>query len=132
MDKKKIVVILSVVLVAVVAVAGVIFFGGNDDTIEGEKNITFVVINGSTKDVFEIKTDSKYLRGALEQENLVKGTEGDYGLYVQAVNGIEVNPDNEEWWSFTKDGEMLNTGIESVVIADGDTFEATFTVGYAF
>lgn len=132
MKNKKIVVLLSVILVAVIAVAGVVYFGSAEDTSEGSKTITFIVVVEDARDVFEIKTDAEYLGDALQQENLVEGTMGDYGLYVSTVYGVNVNPDNSEWWCFTKDGEMLNTGIDSVTIADGDTFEATFTVGYTF
>lgn len=131
-DNKKVIAILAAVLVVIAAVAGVMYFGGGQDVSEGSKSITFVVINGDSKEEFTIKTDETYLRGALEQENLVSGSEGEYGLFVDTVNGIVIDSAKEEWWCFTKDGEMLSTGIEAVPIADGDTFEATLTVGYAF
>ena len=89
-----------------------------------------VVHKDESKKQLEISTDEEYLRGALEQENLIAGEESDYGLFVKTVDGETVDDGNQEWWCFTKDGEMLNTGVDSTPIADGEHYEITFTVGY--
>ena len=75
-------------------------------------------------------TAVEYLRGALEQEALIAGEESDYGLFVKTVDGVTADDANQEWWCFTKGGEMLETGVDSTPIADGDTFEITLTQGY--
>lgn len=85
--------------------------------------------DGSTKE-FTIRTDAANLRGALEQENLIQGDESEYGLYVKTVDGETVNDANQEWWCFTKGGEMLMTGVDDTLIADGDHYEIVFTVGW--
>ena len=36
----------------------------------------------------------------------------------------------QQWWCFTKGGEMLETGVDTTPIADGDAFEITLTEGY--
>lgn len=131
-DRKKIIVILLAIVVAVAAVAGYLMLGKGRDVKEGSKTIAFTVISGDSKEEFTIKTDETYLRGALEQEGLVKGTEGEFGLFVNEVNGIVIDSSKEEWWCFTKGGEMLSTGIEAVAIADGEAYEATLRVGYEF
>lgn len=131
-DRKKIVVILVAVVVAVAAIAGYLTLGKGQDVKDGSKTITFTVVSGDSKEEFTIKTDETYLRGALEQEGLVKGTEGEFGLFVNEVNGIVIDSSKEEWWCFTKAGEMLSTGIEAVAIADGEAYEATLRVGYEF
>lgn len=77
-----------------------------------------------------ISTDAEFLRGALEQENLIAGDESQYGLFVKTVNGITADDANQEWWCFTKGGETLFTGVDTTPIADGDKFEITLTVGY--
>ena len=38
--------------------------------------------------------------------------------------------DNQEWWCFTKNGETLMTGVDDTMIADGEHYEATLTVGW--
>ena len=51
-------------------------------TKEGEKSITVTVVHGdgSSKD-FDLQTNSEYLREALEEQDLITGTEGEYGLF---------------------------------------------------
>ena len=97
---------------------------GNND----EKTITVTVIDDKGKStVFTITTTSSNLRGALEQEKLVEGDEGDYGLYVKVVNGLRADYDlDKAYWSFYKDGVMLMTGIDDTIIADGDKYEITY------
>lgn len=105
--------------------------GSSVSSAEGGKTITFTVVHkdGSSKD-FTIKTDADNLRSALEQEKLVEGEEGDYGLYVKTVDGETVDDANEEWWCLTKGGEQVNTGVDDTKIADGEAYEFTFTTGY--
>ena len=85
--------------------------------------------DGSKKE-FAIKTDAENLRGALEQENLVQGDESEYGLFVTTVDGEFADMNKTEWWCFTKGGEMLPTGVDDTMIADGDHYEIVFTVGW--
>ena len=66
----------------------------------------------------------------LEQENLITGSESEYGLFVETVDGETADSDAQEWWCFTKGGEMLMTGVDDTVIADGEHYEVTFTVGW--
>lgn len=98
---------------------------------EGQKTIAVQVVHKdeSVKN-FEIATDEEFLRGALEQENLIQGEESEYGLFVKTVDGETVEGKNQEWWCFTKGGEMVNTGVDSTPIADGESYEITFKVGY--
>ena len=96
------------------------------------KSIVLEVVHGDggSKD-FTIQTDSENLRGALEQEEgLIAGSESEYGLYVETVDGETADMNNQEWWCFTKGGEMLMTGVDDTMIADGEHYEATFTVGW--
>ena len=79
-------------------------------------------VDGTQKD-FTISTDSENLRGALEQEGLISGDESEYGLYVTTVDGETADSSLNQWWCFTKDGEMLMTGVDDTMIADGEHYE---------
>ena len=70
-----------------------------------------------------ISTDSENRRGALEQEGLISGDESEYGLYVTTVDGETADSNLNQWWCFTKDGEMLMTGVDDTMIADGEHYE---------
>ena len=96
----------------------------------GDKTILVsVVVDTETSD-FVIETDAEFLRGALEQEGLVEGTESEYGLYVTTVNGVTADESQQQWWCFTRDGGTLETGVDSTPIADGEHYEITLTTGW--
>ena len=50
---------------------------------------------------FTINTDEKYLGDALVEHGLIAGEEGQYGLYIKAVNGIIADYDvDQSYWGF--------------------------------
>lgn len=123
--KKKI--IIAVCLVLAVAVLAAVYFIFAPKGTAGSKNINITVIaNGETVAEYSIKTDEEFLRAPLEKEGIIEGSESQYGLFVTKVAGIEADS-NTQWWCFTKGGEMLNTGVDTTPIADGDSFEITLT-----
>lgn len=129
-QKKKIGIALAVLVVLAVILAAVYFFNRPQGT-AGEKNIEVAVIFGDgTASNHAIKTSEEFLRGALEQEKLISGEENQYGLFVKTVDGVTVDDSKQEWWFFSKDGQMLETGVDTTPIADGDHFEITLTSGY--
>ncbi len=105
---------------------------GDDAETRAEEITITVKVKGSDGNVtdFVIKTRSLYLRGALEQENLVEGDESEYGLYVKIVNGEQADYDTDKaYWSFYKDEDYLMSGIDTTPISDGDVFRIEYTVG---
>ena len=126
-----------VALIAVIAILLGVYLNNRQPTTSGSKTITVSVFDtvGSTEasNTATIITDEEYLRGALEQEDSgisISGSESEYGLFVTTVDGVTADDSKQQWWCFTKGGEMLNTGVDSTPIADGDTFEITLTEGY--
>ena len=128
-NKKGLVAVL-VLIVAVVAAAAV-YMATRPATDKGDKSIVVEVVHkdGESKE-FSYDTDAEYLRDVLEPAGLIAGSDSEYGMFVETVDGYTADSSNEEWWCFTKDGEMLNTGVETTPVADGDHFEITLTVGY--
>ena len=121
-----------VIVIAVLIVAAACFwFVLRSQNANGSKKITVDVTHkdGQTT-TFEIHTDEEYLRGALEQEGLISGTETDYGLYVLTVDNETADENNQEWWGYTKSGEMVDVGVDSCPIADGDHYEFTLNIGW--
>ncbi len=98
---------------------------------EGGKKLVVSVVHGdgSSRD-FSFATDAESLRGALEEQKLIEGTESEYGLFVTAVDGETADMDLQQWWCFTRGGEMLMTGVDDTPIADGEHYEITLTVGW--
>ena len=125
MSKKtrNIIIAVAVLLVLVIG-AFVAYKNLAPQPVTGDKTIVFEVthVDGTQKD-FTISTDSENLRGALEQEGLISGDESEYGLYVTTVDGETADSNLNQWWCFTKDGEMLMTGVDDTMIADGEHYE---------
>lgn len=122
---------IAIVLVALIAVFAIVYGNSNKPAAAGSKTITVQIITSETDTVTKtIQTDAEFLRGALEQENLVQGEESQYGLFVKTVNGVTADDAQQQWWCFTKGGEDLFTGVDTTPIADGDKFEITLKTGY--
>lgn len=118
-------------LVAVIAAVLIVWKVVLPSTSQGNKTITVEIVHkDKTTKTVKIKTDAEWLRGALEEKNLIAGTESEYGLYVLTVDGETVDESAQEWWCFTKGGEMLNTGVDTTPITDGDKYEITLTIGW--
>lgn len=128
-SRKGIYLIAALVLVAII-IAFALISGRANQPVQGAKTIVVTIVNGDVTVEKTIQTEAEFLRGALDQENLIEGIEQQYGLYVLSVNGITADESLQQWWCFTKGGETLNTGVESTPIADGDAFEATLMTGW--
>lgn len=131
MTQKKKVLLLAGAVVVIAAVMLGVWFAFAPQGTAGNKDfgLTIAYADG-TSDELSISTSQEFLRGALEDEGLIEGTESEYGMYVTTVNGVTADKSQQQWWCFTKDGETLTTGVDSTPVADGDHFEITLTTGW--
>lgn len=98
---------------------------------KGSKEIVVeVVIPDEENTEVTLNTDAEFLRQALEEENMIKGTESDFGLFITEVNGRTVDNSKEEWWCITKDGATVEYGVDQIAIADGEHYEISLMSGY--
>jgi len=78
--------------------------------------------------VFTIHTNKKTVGEALLEHNLISGENGAYGMYVKEVNGIIADYDvNQCYWSFSRNGEYLQTGVDRTEFESGEHFELVYT-----
>ena len=127
---KKLTIILSAVLVVLLLAFCTVFILNRPDTDTGEKTITFTVIDAEKKETrFEIETNEEFLANALVNEKIVPAFSAD-GLYL-TFNGITADWSVDEgWWRITEKGKETSVGINEIAIEDGDSFEATYTIGF--
>lgn len=133
-QKKKTIIAVAILLVLVIgAITAWLLLRPQKpaDADVGDIHIVVEVKHGdeSTKE-FKIATDALYLRGALEQEDLIQGDESEYGLFVKTVDGETADDSLQQWWCFTRGGEMLMTGVDDTQIADGEHYEIVLTTGW--
>ncbi|MBQ7935711.1 MAG: hypothetical protein IJ333_05115 [Clostridia bacterium] len=128
--KQKILISIGAALLVVAAVVAMLLWKGfSADPVEGSKVIVFEVVqkDGSSEE-FDIATDAEYLADALVEEGLIEYAAD--GLYT-TIDGITADWSvDESWWCITKDGVSLEVGMNQQPIADGEHYEATYTLGY--
>ena len=119
-------------MVLVLAIAALIIWQANKpEPQQGGKEITVNVTHLDGDEVsYTISTDEEYLRGALEQEDLIEGTESEYGLYVTTVDGETADDSKQEWWGYSVNGEFAELGVDSQPVADGDVYDFVLNVGW--
>lgn len=127
---KKIAIAAAVVL-AVAVLFGVIYTQFAPKAAAGAKKITVEVVDdaGASK-MYEVATDAEYLRQALEEaEGLtVEGTESEYGLVVETVNGLTADYNTDgAYWAFYVDGEYCNYGVDEQPVEDGQAYSIVYT-----
>lgn len=93
----------------------------------GDKTIELEIITMDKTVALTVKTDKDNLEDALTEHSLISGEKGPYGMYVKLVNGIEADYDKDKtYWSLSKNGEYLTTGVSDTKIADEDKYEFTY------
>ena len=124
--------IVAAIVFVVLVVAGIVIWQvAAPKGTAGDKAYTLTVVDAEGNEtVHELQTDEEMLGAALLKEGLIEGDDSEYGLFVNTVDGITANDDNQEWWCLTKGGQSVNTGVDSTPIADGDAFELTLTTGW--
>ena len=129
-NKKKTIIAVAAVLVLIAAfIACYAVFMPKGSEVAKDITVQVVHADGAAKE-WKISTNSENLRGALEEQDLIAGDDSGATLFVTTVDGYTADSANEEWWCFTKGGEDMMTGVDDTVIADGDKYEITLTVGY--
>lgn len=127
-SNKKIWIIAGVALAFVIAVFAFLYFYVMPKGEAGDKTIGLTVVFSETEQKeYTIKTGAAYLGEALTKEELIEGEDGPYGLKITVVAGKKADESAQEWWRITQDGEMVNTGVDTTPIADGDHFELTLS-----
>jgi len=130
MKQKKSLLAAAGLVLTVVVMLGV-WFSTRPAPREGIKHITVEVChgNGETK-TFAYDTDAEYLGELLQEEGLISGSEGPFGLYVDTVDGETADfTINQSWWQLTCNGESAQTGADQVIIEDGGNYVWIYTIG---
>lgn len=119
------------ILIALIAVFAVVYFAFSAKPVAGSKNITIEVVGKEAAAiVYEVSTDAEYLRQAMEEAEGLEfsGTESQYGLTIEIINGEATDFNNGSYWSFYVNDAYCNYGIDSQPVMDGDTFKIVYEV----
>ena len=113
-------ILVAVISMLIVAVAGILYVVFAPNAVNGSKAINVIVVDDKGKEtVYKTRTDAEYLREALEEmkDLKIEGTEGEFGLYVNTVNGVKADYETDKTYD-----KQCNYSIDEQPIKDGDTF----------
>lgn len=120
-------------IIAIVAIAAVIglmigiWAATRPEVQEGSKAITVVVVHkDGTEKTFQYRTDAEYLAEVLLAEELVTGTEGEYGLTIESVDGETADWNDGVFWAIYIGEKSADTGASGIVVTDGGVYKLVY------
>lgn len=130
-NNNKFVAIGVVVLAALLIVLGFVWSSTRPAVSAGSKTITVEVVHkDESKKTFTYTTDEEYLDKVLVSEGLVEDNQGQFGLFIQVVDGEKADYDVDKgYWGILQNGEAAATGASEIPVVDGDTYSLVYTVG---
>ena len=131
LKNQKFIVSIIVLLIAVFGFAGYKFYI-NSKAVNGLKEYKVIVTDTDKtfNEELDIKTEEKSLGKDLDERGLIESENGPYGRFITGVNGRKADESKKEWWNVVINGENSSTGIDDVMINDGDTVELILTTGW--
>ncbi|CAI3613487.1 Conserved hypothetical protein [Clostridium neonatale] len=131
LKNKKFIVSIIVLLIAVFGFAGYKFYI-NSKAVDGIKEYKIIVTDSDKtfSEEFDVTTKEKSLGEDLDKRKLIESENGSYGRFVTEVNGRKADESKQECWNLVVNGESSSTGIDDVMINDGDTVEFILTTGW--
>ena len=121
---------LIIAIIAVIAVIGLmlgVYFATRPETQQGSKSITVVVVHeDGTEKTFEYRTDAEYLAEVLLAEELVTGSESEYGLTIESVDGVTADWNDNVYWAIYIGDEAATTGASSIPVTNGGVYKLVY------
>lgn len=96
---------------------------------EGETSFAFTVtfLDGSSKQ-YTVQTDKTTVGAALLEVGLIAGSDSEYGLMVESVDGVKLDyTADKAYWAFYVDGAYAMSGVDSTNIEAGKAYAFTAT-----
>ena len=119
----------SVVSQAVEGLWATATYTENAEVGDGEKTVEMTVTAEDKSIVITVKTDAETVGDMLRETSIATGSEGDYGLFVDTVNGIKADWDTDgTYWGFYVDGEYSSVGVDSVDIPTDGALNIDFNL----
>ncbi len=87
---------------------------------EGSTEFTLVVDNTEDERTFTILTDAETVGDALTECSVASGEVGEYGLFIDTVNGTTVSyEEDQSYWAFYVNGEYATVGVSDTPVEAG-------------
>lgn len=123
---------ISVLILALMMLAlACLFAACGSQEAEKKYTITVIVVNDKAEEkTFTVKTDRENLADALLDEKLVSGSDSEWGLVIDTVDGLRADYSvDQSWWALYEDDKMSEVGASSLQLKDGGVYKLVYTVG---
>ena len=131
--KNKKVLLAAIALLVVAGVMAAVYFATRPTVQDGteSKTITVTVVHSDGKsEDFVFNTDEDYLGEVLQEAGLISGTPGEFGLYIETVDGETASwEENGAYWAFYVGEEYATTSVDLTPITDGAVYKLVYTLG---
>lgn len=131
--KNKKVLLAAIALLVVAGVMAAVYFATRPTVQDwtGSKTITVTVVHSDGKSQeFSYSTDKAYLGEVLQEAGLISGTPGEFGLYIETVDGETASwEENGAYWAFYVGEEYATTSVDLTPITDGAAYKLVYTLG---
>ena len=131
--KNKKVLLAAIALLVVAGVMAAVYFATRPTVQDGtgSKTITVTVVHSDGKSQeFSYSTDKAYLGEVLQEAGLISGTPGEFGLYIETVDGETASwEENGAYWAFYVGEEYATTSVDLAPITDGAVYKLVYTLG---
>ena len=117
-----------IVLVVVVALLATVFVLTRPGATWGPKEFTLEIVhaNGEVK-TQTVTANEEFLGEYLENEGIIEGAEGQFGMYIAKVEGEKaVYEEDGAYWAFYVDGEYAAKGVDQTPIENGKTYQLKY------
>ena len=103
------------------------------NTVLGDGSTSFKLLvtdaDGKSK-TYTVNTDKKTVGDALLEVEMISGTDSEYGLMVDTVDGIKADYNKDgAYWAFYIDGEYAQTGVSETDVVAGSEYSFVYTKG---
>lgn len=99
------------------------------DTPKHTFTLTVVDLDGKETNLV-IMTNREYVGEALLDYGIITGDIGDYGMYINSVNGIFADWDKDQtYWAFYINDEYALTGVDTTPIEENTGYSLVLTKG---
>ena len=95
-----------------------------EPTDDGKIGFTVIAVDLEGKETtFNVRTDAETVGEALEAEGILVGHDAEYGLYIDAVNGVELDWERDgKYWAFYINGEYAQSGVDTTNVEEGAVY----------
>ena len=100
---------------------------GNTD--KGLVSFTVVVVHSDgTEKTFTYKTDLEFVGPVLQEEGLIKGNDGPYGLEITEVDGEQaIYNEDKAYWAVYEGEEYALQGIDTTPVVENRIYKLVYT-----